>query len=552
MNVGLMTVLVLSVAGLALAALLPEHTVLVLGWFLALLVLSWFVLDRWAHRPLKRMTRYAQAVAQGEAPEQLSQASGDWSVIAQSLSAIAETREKLERAVVAERAARQGVEERLKDTEERYAIAVRGASDGLWELNVRSGSMHLAPRWKAMLGYRDQEVPDSLDGWKSRLHPADREAVVLALTEHIESASEKFESEHRMVHRDGTFRWVLSRGLALRHGDGPAHRVVGIDTDITQFKRLEDVMMHVAEGTAGSTGKDFFRSLVQHFAMSLQVRVAFVTECLDHPATRVRELACWKDGRFDDAGEYDLEGTPCKEVFANGMTVFHPRKLAERFPIEAGLGLESYLGVPIIDASRRVIGHIAFLDNKEMDVGLLPRSIYRIFAARAAAELTRVRTERAMLELANRLFGVRGDACLQMLVEQFARQLGVREAFVCECIDEPATRVRMLAHWNKDQQTTTREFDLTGTTCEHVIREGRTLFVAEGVGKRWPREAALDRDSYLGMPCFDAEGKIIGHIACMNGGPMRPELPDQAILKLFSERTALELERRRLLARMAA
>ncbi len=552
MNVGLVTMLLLSVAGLALAALLPEHTVLVLGWFLALLVLSWFVLDRWAHRPLKRMTRYAQAVAQGEALEQLPQASGDWPVIAQSLSAVAETREKLERAVVAERAARQDVEQRLKEAEERYAIAVRGASDGLWELSVRSGAMHLAPRWKAMLGYRDQEVPDSLDGWKSRLHPADREAVVLALTEHIESATEKFESEHRMVHRDGTVRWVLSRGLALRHGDGPAHRVVGIDTDITQFKRLEEVMMHVAEGTAGSTGGEFFRSLVQHFALSLNVRIAFVTECMDAPATRVRALACWKDGGFVSGVEYDLEGTPCKEVFADGVTVLHPRDVEEKFPIERGKDFESYLGVPIVDAAGRVIGHLAFFDNKEMDVGLLPRSIYRIFAARAAAELTRVRTERAMLELANRLYGVRGDACLQILVEQFARQLGVREAFVCECIDEPATRVRMLAHWNKNQHTDTREFDLTGTTCEHVIHEGRTLFVAEGVGKRWPREAALDRDSYLGMPCFDAEGKIIGHIACMNGGPMRPELPDQAILKLFSERAALELERRRLLARLAA
>ncbi|MFN0303394.1 MAG: PAS domain-containing protein [Burkholderiales bacterium] len=552
MNVGLVITLIVSVAGLALAALLPEHTVLVLAWFLALLVLSWVVLDRWAHRPLKRMTRYAQALAQREAPEQLPQASGDWSVIAQSVSAVAETREKVERAVVAERAARQDVEERLKEIEERYTIAVRGASDGLWDLTVRSGAMHLAPRWKAMLGFRDQEVPDSLEGWKSRLHPADREAVVAALSAHIDNATEKFESEHRMVHRDGTIRWVLSRGVALRHGDDSSHRVVGMDTDITPFKRLEAVMMHVAEGTSGSTGEAFFRSLVQHFAMSLNVRVAFVTECMDDPATRVRALACWKDGSFVSGLEYDLDGTPCKEVFAKGLTVLHPRDVEARFPIERGKDFESYLGVPIVDVAGRVIGHLAFFDNKEMDVGLLPRSIYRIFAARAAAEMMRARTERAVLELANRLYGVRGDACLQMLVEEFARQLGVREAFVCECIDEPATRVRMLAHWNKGQHTYKVEFDLSGTACEHVIHDGRMLFIAEGVGERWPREATLDRDSYLGVPCFDAEGKIIGHIACMNGGPMRPELPDQAILKLFSERAALELERCRLLARMAA
>lgn len=552
MNVGFMMMLILTVAGLALAAVLSEHSVLVLGWLLVMLVLSWLVLDRWAHRPLRRLTRYAQAVAQHEAEVPVLAVSGDWSVLARSLSILADARKEDERVVVAERAARQDSEVRLKETEERYAIAVRGASDGLWELNVRSEAMHLAPRWKAMLGFRDQEVPDSLEGWKSRLHPADRAAVVAALSAHIANATEKFESEHRMVHRDGSYRWVLSRGLALRHGDGAAHRVAGIDTDITQFKRLEDVMMHVAEGTSGCTGDDFFRSLVQHFAMSLNVRIAFVTECLDDPPTRVRALACWKDGGFVSGVEYDLEGTPCKEVFADGVTVLHPRDVEEKFPIERGKDFDSYLGVPIVDATGSVIGHLAFFDNKEMDTGLLPASIYRIFSARAAAELIRVRTERAVLEIANRLYGVRGDACLQTLVEQFARQLGVREAFVCECIDEPATRVRMLAHWNKGQHAYKVEFDLSGTTCEHVIHDGRTLFVAEGVGKRWPREGTLDRDSYLGMPCFDAEGKIIGHIACMNGGPMRPELPDQAILKLFSERAALELERRRLLARAAA
>ena len=550
MNVGLMIMLVLAVAGLALAAFLNEHAVPVLGWLLVMLVLTWFVLDRWVHRPLRWVTRFAQAVARRELPDPMPRVFGDWAVITQSLSVMVDVHKQNERSLAAERAARHEIEELLRHTEERYAVAVRGASDGLWELDVHSGAMHLAPRWKTMLGFRDSEIPDTLDGWKSRLHPDDREAVIAALSGHIANATEKFASEHRMMHADGSHRWVLSRGVALRHGDNLSYRVVGMDTDITAFKRLEEVMMHVAEGTSGSTGIEFFRSLVQHFAQSLQVRIAFVTECMDDPATRVRALACWKDGDFVSSLEYDLEGTPCKEVFSKGMTVLHPRGVEERFPIERGNDFESYLGVPIVDSAGHVIGHLAFFDNKEMDTGLLPASIYRIFSARAAVELTRVRAERGVLDLAGRLYRTRGDTCFRILAEQFALHLRVREAFVCECIDEPPTRVRMLAHWHNGRHADTDDFDVSGRACEQVVHDGRMLFVAAGAGKRWAREGALDRDSYLGLPCLDGEGKVIGHIACMHDGPMRSALPDQAVLNLFAERAAIELERRRLLARM--
>ena len=90
------------------------------------------------------------------------------------------------------------------------------------------------------------------------------------------------------------------------------------------------------------------------------------------------------------------------------------------------------------------------------------------------------------------------------------------------------------------------EFDLAGTACEDVIAGGQTLFQPRDAGVRWPLERAYERDSYLGLPCLDSQGRVIGHIACADPGPMPDDLPQQAILRIFAVRAGLELERKQL------
>jgi hypothetical protein len=102
----------------------------------------------------------------------------------------------------------------------------------------------------------------------------------------------------------------------------------------------------------------------------------------------------------------------------------------------------------------------------------------------------------------------------------------------------------MLAHWNHGDFSGCPEFDLSGTSCERVIAEGKPLYVPRDLGAMFPLEKKYDRESYLGLPCFDSEGRVIGHIACADGEPMAQELPHYAILRLFAVRAALELERR--------
>ncbi|MBN1147224.1 MAG: EAL domain-containing protein [Anaerolineales bacterium] len=141
---------------------------------------------------------------------------------------------------------RKKIESALRESEERYALAVQGANDGLWDWNLKTNRIYFSPRWKAMLGYDESEISDDPDEWLGRIHPQDVEKVRLALSAHIRGLAPQFESEHRVQHKDGSYRWVLSRGLAVRGQGVTASRIAGSQTDISARKAAEAKLLHDA------------------------------------------------------------------------------------------------------------------------------------------------------------------------------------------------------------------------------------------------------------------------------------------------------------------
>ena len=127
-------------------------------------------------------------------------------------------------------------QEALRESEERYALAARGANDGLWDWNLQTNTMYFSPRWKAMLGYEESEISDNPEEWFERIHEADRDRVRHEIAAHQKGIVPQFESEHRMLHKDGSVRWMLSRGLAVQDASGIALRMAGWQTDITEGK----------------------------------------------------------------------------------------------------------------------------------------------------------------------------------------------------------------------------------------------------------------------------------------------------------------------------
>jgi PAS domain S-box-containing protein len=276
----------------------------------------------------------------------------------------------------------------LRAAEERTLLALRGSQDGLWEWDLDSDAVHLSPRWKSMLGFGPDEIADDRAGWWARVHPDDRAGFERAIEQHLAGGGNRIDLELRLLHKDGSARYVLSRGVAIRRESGAPYRLVGLDTDVTRLKRVQTVLDAVAEGTAGAFGKDFFPAMVRHFARALGVDRAFVTVCADDPPTRVRTLACWSATKgLEDNFEFALAGTPCESVVQDGRAEFHREGVARLFPRE--VGVESYLGLPIVASDGRVLGHLAFFDAVPRGDEMLVDSIYRIFLARAAAEIER-------------------------------------------------------------------------------------------------------------------------------------------------------------------
>lgn len=346
--------------------------------------LGWVGLQALAHeRWVMAGIRALRAALEGKANAGASQR--EWHDLATRASSLQQASTQQSRALEQVASHSRQMEDALRLSEARYVTAVRGANDGLWEWDLASQRLLCSPRWKHMLGFDDCGDSLPIEHWQQRLHPEDRDAAITALKAHLRGEAERYEHPHRLLHADGRYRWVLSRGTALRRASGRAYRMVGLDTDITQLKRVESIVEAIANGTAGHSGEAFFKALVQNFAHALRVDCAFITECVNRPATEARTLAFWRAGEFDPNFQYQLAGTPCERVLQEDQIVFHADCLAQLFPREAGF--ESYLGLPIHARDGGVIGHLAFVDTAPMGKDMLVDSVYRIFAARAGVEI---------------------------------------------------------------------------------------------------------------------------------------------------------------------
>ncbi len=134
----------------------------------------------------------------------------------------------------------------LRASEERYALAAHGTNDGLWDWDLKNDEAFYSMRWKMMLGYAENEIANRPDEWFSRVHPDDYRALERELANHLESKSSHFQHEHRMLHRNGKYYWMLSRGVAVRDASGAAYRMVGSQTDINTRKQVEAKLQHDA------------------------------------------------------------------------------------------------------------------------------------------------------------------------------------------------------------------------------------------------------------------------------------------------------------------
>ncbi|AFY60954.1 bifunctional diguanylate cyclase/phosphodiesterase [Synechococcus sp. PCC 6312] len=134
----------------------------------------------------------------------------------------------------------------LLETTERYALLIMGINDGVWDWDLRTNEVYYSPRWKVLLGYQEDELGQTLEEWVNRIHPQDVERVKLNLTLHVQGQTPHFQQEYRIRHKNGQYRWALSRGQVLRDQYGQAYRMAGSLTDQTEHRMAETQLLHDA------------------------------------------------------------------------------------------------------------------------------------------------------------------------------------------------------------------------------------------------------------------------------------------------------------------
>ena len=273
----------------------------------------------------------------------------------------------------------------------------------------------------------------------------------------------------------------------------------------------EDVALRaILEGTASTTGREFFRALVQSLAVALDTRGAWLTE-YDEQAGRLRSLAFWLGDRFIDSFEYAVEGTPCETVVRERRLVHLPDRILDLYPsnpVEFPERVVSYLGVPLLGAEERILGHLSVVDVRPMPEEKRLFTVFRLFATRAMAEMRRLRLEEDLRERQEKLSQL-VDSAMDAIVEMDAElritmlNASAEKLFACSCARARGGDAELLLGPAAKQR------------LEALVQElrrrgpgGRSLWIPGGLaaapaeGTPFPAEASLSQYEAGGRPFY--------------------------------------------------
>ncbi|WP_173081980.1 transporter substrate-binding domain-containing protein [Fundidesulfovibrio magnetotacticus] len=193
--------------------------------------------------------------------------------------------------------------EELARSEERWQFALEGSDDGVWDWNVINDKVYFSSRWKSQLGYADHEVGDSFDDWRTRVHRDDLDLALEHVREHMEGKRPVISMELRMACRDGSYRWILSRGKVMaRTPEGKPLRVLGTHADITARKQAEEALRKALA---------FNEAILEHSPVGIQVFEPDTGACVlsNRRAAQILGLppGCTPPPGFGQVGAWDKE-----------------------------------------------------------------------------------------------------------------------------------------------------------------------------------------------------------------------------------------------------
>ncbi|MBN2473242.1 MAG: PAS domain S-box protein [Pirellulales bacterium] len=349
---------------------------------------------------------------------------------------------------------------RLQESEQRFRSTFEQAAVGLAHVALDGRFIRINRKFCDIAGYPTEDLLTRT--FQEITHPDDLEADLENVQQLLAGEIPNYSMEKRYLRSDGSAVWINLTASLIREPTGEPKYFIAVIQDITERKRIQGMIRHMVEGTAATTGKDYFHSMVQHLATALDVRCAVFGEVSGKPPRKLKTLSIFGESDPEADTEFDLTDTVWEKAVGR-TTCLYEEGVGARFPEDPllkKLGAESFLGMPLFDASGCPLGLLAVLDDGSLPTDLLPhaRSLLKVFAARATAELQRVRAEEELVQL---------QALLQAAIEQSPSGILIADA------PDVNIRVANAAALGIRGKTSQR---LTGIPVELHVRSWRVFY----------------------------------------------------------------------------
>ncbi|MCG7896036.1 MAG: EAL domain-containing protein [Candidatus Thiodiazotropha taylori] len=258
------------------------------------------------------------------------------------------------------------MQQALQASEGRYRHLTESSLDGIWEWDLQADTLYLSPRWKAQLGYQDDELPNEFETWSNRLHPADSARVMKHLDSYLKHPQPIWQEEFRLRHKNGSYIWLLARGSAVFNEQQEVTRILGVHIDINQLKLEQQLrltnenrlaaMLSLNQGAHRSTEKEIIQIALEH-AVSLTVSEVGYLHFVNNDQESI-ELVTWSkqtlkhcNAAFDSHYPLSMAGVwaDCVRTKKPQIHNDYPNLDDKKGLPEGHIPLKRHMSLPVID-----------------------------------------------------------------------------------------------------------------------------------------------------------------------------------------------------------